>query len=132
MAVAVFDAEGAPPVVTNVHASQAGANQPVKIFYDLQDADSATVRVSLLVSEDGGGTWNVPAQSLSGFGFGDSVAPGSDRYILWNAPADWPGHQSSLVRFRVVVNDDPIPAGMALVPAFPLRSIQSSYGETAR
>ena len=107
----------AAPVVTNVHASQAGPAQPVTIFYNLQDADSATVRVSLLVSEDGGGTWNVPAQSLSGFGFGVSVAPGNDRYILWNAPADWPGHKSSLARFRVVVNDDPIPAGMELIPA---------------
>jgi formylglycine-generating enzyme len=107
----------AAPVVTNVRGSQAWLTQQVEIRYDLQDADSATVRVSLQVSEDGGGTWNVPATSLSGFGFGDSVAPGNDRYILWNAPADWPGHKSSLVRFRVVVNDDPIPAGMALIPA---------------
>ena len=61
----------------------------------------------------------MPAQSLSGTGIGDSVTPGNDRYILWNAPADWPAHQSSLVRFRVVVNDDPIPAGMALIPAVP-------------
>ena len=77
---------GPPPVVTNVRASQSPLTRQVEVRYDLQDADSATVRVSLLVSEDGGGTWNVPAQSLTGFGFGDSVTPGSDRYILWNAP----------------------------------------------
>ena len=106
-------------MVTNVRASQSPLTRQVEIRYDLQDADSATVRVSLPVSEDGGGTWNVPAQSLSGFGFGEGVTPGGDRYILWNAPADWPGHQSGLVRFRVVANDDPIPADMAQIPAFP-------------
>ena len=120
--VLVPTCHAAPPVVTNVRASQvqsplSAKDRMVEIRYDLQDADSATVRVSLLVSEDGGGTWNVPAQSLSGFGFGAGVTPGSARYILWNAPADWPGRQSSLVRFRIVVNDDPIPAGMALIPA---------------
>ena len=73
----------------------------------------------------------MPATALSGFGFGDSVVPGNDRYILWNAPADWPGHKSSLVRFRVVANDDPIPAGMALIPAgsFSMGNALSASGD---
>ena len=106
-----------PPVVTNLNALQRASGQPVDIWYNLQDTDSATVRVSLQISENGGGNWTVPAQSLSGTGIGDYVVPGPGRHILWNAPADWPGHQSSTVVFRVVVNDDPILGSMAQIPA---------------
>ena len=133
MAAAFFDAEGAPPVVTNVNASQSFLSQQVEIRYDLQDADSATVRVSLEVSYEASPSVliPIPATSLSGFGFGDSVAPGKDRYIFWNAPADWPGQKSDKVRFRVVVNDDLIPAGMVQIPAgsFQMGNALSASGD---
>ncbi len=116
------DVRGAAPVVSNVRASQLPASQlptsrNVEIFYDLEDSDSTSVRVSLLVSDDDGISWNVPAPSLGGFGFGANVTPGKDRYILWNAPADWPGQISDQVIFQVIVSDDPIPPGMVFIPA---------------
>ena len=107
----------APPVVTNVHASQAMLSQTVNIYYDLADSDSSTVRVSLQVSSDGGNTWTVPAFSLSGADIGEAVQPGDDKHIRWDAGTDWPGQKSSTMRFRVIANDDPIPAGMVLIPA---------------
>ena len=84
------------------------------VFYDLADADSPSVRVSLEVTNNG---VPVPAVSLSGNGLGEGVAPGAGRSILWNAGADWDGQVSDKMRFRVVVNDDPLPAGMALIQA---------------
>ena len=104
----------APPVVSNVRGVQRVGTKLVDVFYDLADADSPSVRVSLEVTNNGVA---VPAVSLSGNGLGEGVAPGAGRSILWNAGADWDGQVSDKMRFRVVVNDDPIPAGMALIPA---------------
>ena len=104
----------APPVVTNVRAVQRVGTKLVDVFYDLADADSPSVRVSLEVTNNGVA---VPAVSLSGNGLGEGVAPGAGRSILWNAGADWDGQVSDRMRFRVVVNDDLIPAGMAFIPA---------------
>ena len=76
----------APPVVTNVRAIQRPApSKLVDVFYDLADADSPSVRVSLEVTNNGVA---VPAVSLSGNGLGEGVAPGAGRLILWNAGAD--------------------------------------------
>ena len=107
----------AAPVVSNVRASQRAGSKVVDIYYDLADPDSATVRVSLQISSDGGTTWVVPAQTLVGTGFGDLVKPGNGRWIKWDAGVDWNGQVSDKIRFRVIANDDPVPAGMALIPA---------------
>ncbi len=115
--LSVLPCLGAPPSVTNVRASQAPGSKQVTIWYDLADADSPTVRVSVQVSSDGGATWNVPAQTFSGIGYGNSVVPGRERSIHWDAGADWNGQKSSQMRFRMVATDDPIPAGMAPIPA---------------
>ena len=109
--------EAAAPVVSNVRASQRAGSKVADIYYDLADPDSATVRVSLQISSDGGTTWVVPAQTLVGTGFGDLVKPGNGRWIKWDAGVDWNGQVSDKVRFRVIASDDPIPAGMALIPA---------------
>ena len=107
----------AAPVVSNVRASQRAGSKVVDIYYDLADSDSASVRVSLQISSDGGTTWVVPAQTLVGTGFGDLVKPGNGRWIGWNAGVDWNGQASDKVRFRIIANDDPVPSGMALIPA---------------
>jgi hypothetical protein len=107
--------KAAAPFVTNVRASQSLITKEVPIWYNLE-ADSAPVRASLAVSDDGGLTWNVPAQSLYGSGIGVGVNLGKDRHILWNARADWPEHRSDKVVFRIIVKDDLIPPDMALIP----------------
>lgn len=103
--------------MTNVSAHQDAETRLVTIRFDLADPDSATVRVGVEISADGGATWNVPAASLAGTGIGDAVKPGLGRLITWNAPPDWPENVSSQMKFRVTASDDPAPAGMALIPA---------------
>jgi formylglycine-generating enzyme required for sulfatase activity len=108
---------GAPPVVSNVRASQRPGTQLVDIYYDLADPDSASLAITVLVSTDGGASYTLPATSFSGSGWGNAVTPGSNKQITWNAGADWSGHYSANVRFRVTADDSTAPSGMALIPA---------------
>jgi formylglycine-generating enzyme required for sulfatase activity len=110
-------AAGAAPVVSNVRASQRPGTQLVDIYYDLADPDSASLAITVLVSTDGGASYTLPATSFSGSGWGGVVTPGSNKQITWNAGADWSGHYSANVRFRVTADDAAAPSGMALIPA---------------
>jgi len=112
-----YAAAGAPPVVSNVRASQRSGTKLVDIYYDLADSDSATLAVSVAVSTDGGASYTLPATSFSGSGWGSGVTPGLNKQITWNAGADWSGHYSANVRFRVTADDAVAPSGMALIPA---------------
>ena len=108
---------GAPPVVSNVRAAQRPGTQLVDIYYDLADPDSVSLAITVLVSTNGGAAYTLPATSFSGSGWGGAVTPGGNKQITWNAGADWGGHYSANVRFRVTADDAPAPSGMVLIPA---------------
>jgi len=108
---------GADPVVSNVRAVQRPGTQLVEIVYDVADSDSATLTVSVAVSDTGGATYAVPASSFTG-DLGNGVTPGTNRRIVWDAGRDWPGKFSANMRFLVTAQDAaPAPTGMALIPA---------------
>ena len=109
----------AGPTVSNVRSGQRPGTQLVDIDYDLADPDSATLTVSVVVSNDGGATYTVPATTFAG-AVGGGVTPGRGKRITWNAGLDWPNKFSVNVRFRVTASDDLVPlapGGMALIPA---------------
>jgi formylglycine-generating enzyme required for sulfatase activity len=112
-----YAAAGVPPVVSNVRASQRSGTKLVDIYYDLADPDSASLAITVLVSTNGGASYMLPATSFSGSGWGSAVTPGLNKQITWNAGADWSGHYSANVRFRVTADDAAAPSGMALIPA---------------
>ena len=74
----------AAPVVSNVRSVQRAGTQLVDIDYDLADPDSATLAVTVVVSTNGGATYDLPATSFSG-ALGNNVSPGAGRRIMWNA-----------------------------------------------
>jgi len=104
------------PVVSNVRAAQRAGTKLVDVYYDLSGADSpATVAVA--VSSDGGGSYAVPATSLSG-AVGGGVGNGANKHVVWNAAADWNGQFSQAVKFRITATTPPpVPDGFALIPA---------------
>jgi hypothetical protein len=113
----------ANPVVSNLKAVQREGTKLVDITYDVA-ADTATVKVSLQISGDGGVTFAVPAVSVAG-AVGPGVSTGAGKTLTWDAGADWNGQYSPQVRFKVLADDVPsfieIPAG-----AF---SMGDSFGE---
>ena len=105
----------ADPAVTNVRASQRPGTPYVDITYDLADADTATLSVTVAVSTNGGAVYFTPASGLSGHT--GSVARGAGRQVVWNAGAVLPAKLYSNVRARVTASDNPAPSGMVLIPA---------------
>jgi hypothetical protein len=87
----------------------------VDIYYDLSDPDTSSLTVSIVVSADAGSTWTVPAWTFTG-AYGGSVSPGMNKYVVWNAGADWDGQFTSQCRVRVTA-DDADPGGFAQIPA---------------
>ncbi len=109
------DAQAAAPVVSNVRASQRAGSKFVDIYYDLSDADSSALTVSISVSADAGSTWTVPAYNFTG-AYGAGVSPGVNKYVVWSAGVDWDGQFTSQCRVRVVANDAD-PDGVVQIPA---------------
>jgi formylglycine-generating enzyme required for sulfatase activity len=92
------------PVVSNVTAAQVAGTKDIEIRYDVQDADSLTLHIRVEVSKDGGIKYNVPASTFTG-DYGENVAPGAGKVIVWKAGTDWDGEYSDQMRVKVIATD---------------------------
>jgi formylglycine-generating enzyme required for sulfatase activity len=117
----VVTSPAAPPVVSNVTASQRSGTKLVDIYYDLADFDGDAQLVQMQVSGDGGLTYTIPSVTfLAGSAIGSGVTPGNGKHIIWNAGADWNGQFVPSTKVRVTANDGttpPPPPGMVYVPS---------------
>ncbi len=114
---ALLTASAEQPVVSNVRAEQrAYPSHLVDIWYDVSDAEGDELYVSVLVSETGGGSWTVPAQTLSGH-VGSGVLQGSNRHIVWDAGADAPSLEESDMKVRVTAWDYGLAGDLTLIPS---------------
>lgn len=111
---AVFANEA--PAVSNVSALQRDDNSKlVDIYYDLADADGDNCTVWIVISDDGGINWRVPADTYSG-AVGNDISPGTGKHVIWDAGKDMPG-KSGDFKVRVFADDGNGPGPMVLVPA---------------
>lgn len=119
LAAAVFPALAAPPVVSNVRASQRPGTGLVDIYYDVADADGDHVAISVAVSFDAGVTYTDVPRSLSGPGYGPNIAPGQNLQFVWDAGADLDPIFFRNVRVKITADDGParVAPEMVLIPA---------------
>jgi sulfatase modifying factor 1 len=98
------------PVVSNVTVSQrTDGSKIVDIYYDLYDADDELCDISFKLSANGGASFNIipsPA-NLSG-DFGDDLASGTNKHIIWNAGAESYTLDASYL-YRVYADDGSSP-----------------------
>ena len=73
----------AAPVVSNITAAQRAGTKLVDITYNVAAPGFAKVEVTLQASSDGGATWTVPVNSVTG-AVGAGVTPGTGKTISWN------------------------------------------------
>jgi sulfatase modifying factor 1 len=104
-----------PPGVSNIRAAQRPGTKLVDIQFDLNPVGGSNVSISILVSSNSGGIWDVPARTFVG-DYGQSISPGSNKWVVWNAGADWNGQYTANCRVRVLAND-PTTGDMAFIPA---------------
>ncbi|MCB1151395.1 hypothetical protein KDK88_07580, partial [bacterium] len=79
------------PVVSDVTLAQRlDGSGLVDVTYTLTDADTDTLAVTLQASDDGGQTWTLPVETVSGDA-GDGVTPGTGLTAVWDFAADHPG-----------------------------------------
>jgi len=120
------------PEVTDVVAEQRETSMIVDVTYDLYDADSDPMTVTLWLSEDGGATFPIECATTAG-DVGDGISGGTGKHIEWDAGVDYPGHQGEDYIVKVVADDHqgtPVPEGFVLIPAgtFTMGSPEDEYG----
>ncbi len=96
----------APTVGGVTFAQRTDGSGLVDIAYDLADADSPTVTVTLEASSDGGSTWTLSTASATG-DVGADVVPGNGKSIVWDFAADNPGLFLPDCVVRVTAEDAP-------------------------
>lgn len=87
--------------VTNVKATQRTGTKLVDITYDLKTDDSTPVTISVMISDDGGATFNVKAQTFSG-DVGPNISSGTGKRIVWDAGTDVPSVSGTRYRAKVI------------------------------
>ena len=120
--VLVSAAQAAPPVVSNIRASQRAGTHLIDLYYNVADADgNSPLTVYVAVSDNAGTSYNVPVFTLTG-AVGPGVTLGNDRHIVWNAGTDWPGRFSSQCRVKIIADDGTLPPAsgrMLFIPGGP-------------
>lgn len=105
------------PVVSNMSAVQRNdGTYKVDVYYNVQDADGDILNISLQVSDNGGASWNISSQLLSG-DIGN-VSPGSNKHIIWNLGSEHPNIVANY-HFKIVADDGytpPAPTGFVYIP----------------
>ena len=113
----------ADPVVANVVPDQRTGTKLVDISFDVSDADSDTLSISVEISDDSGTTFLVPVTGLSGDTSVAATPTLASKALVWDAGVDFNQQFNSSMVVRVIADDGPAPgpppAGMVLIPAGP-------------
>jgi len=86
--------------VSNISVAQRATTKLVDINYDVGQSEGNLITITVEVSDDGGATYAVSAQSFSG-DIGAGILTGAGKKVVWNAGEDWDGNISSNMRFRI-------------------------------
>ncbi len=105
-------AQNNAPEVTNVTFSQrTDGSFIVDVYYDLNDADSDTMFVTMQVSQDRGATWNFACDSISG-DVGVDILSDTSKHVVWDFGAEHPQTFGDGFRIAIIANDSGFESGI--------------------
>ena len=98
------------PIVTNVTASQrTDGSKIVDITYDVSDAENDTLLIEVLLSDDGGATFDISPDEANLTGdVGEDIMPGNSKSITWNAGDETIDFDGDNFQLKVTADDDPV------------------------
>ena len=107
--------------MTNVQTLQrTDGSKLVDIYYHVADPDSDKLMITAKISADGGATYSITPQTLSGdVGV---VEPGTGKHIVWDAGKDLPRTYGTQYRASVTADDEVAVAGETItinIPGLP-------------
>lgn len=120
-----------PPVVSNATAQQrTDGSKIVDIYFDVEDAESDTLTITLSVSDDESATFTISPDStnLSGdIGYG--VIPGTGRHIIWSAGDETQIFDASTFVFKITADDHSLPVNWVYVQGGTFQMGQTGLSE---
>jgi hypothetical protein len=124
----ITDAQDDELLVYQVQAAQLPGTAQVDVWYKLHTVGGEPVTVGLFLSTDGGTSY-LPSvcQSVTG-DVGTGVLPGTDRHIVWDAGADFPGFNSTTCRLRVTADDGVYTLPFPGTPDQIIQNFVTAYG----
>lgn len=109
-------AQNSDPVIENVMVQQQEETFLVDINYTVTDANNDTLIVYVLVSNDSGKTFTIPAKTFAG-DYGFNIIPGVNlKQITWDAGLDYPEQFGESFRVKLVASDLKL-GQIVLIPA---------------
>ena len=100
----------ADPVVSNVRAAQRAGTGLFEISYDLEDADTTNLTVTVDISTNNGAAWFAPASSnLTGAVGEFAVSPSTGKAIVWQGGQELPARLFPSVKAKITADDTPPP-----------------------
>ncbi len=105
----------APPVVSNIRASQQAGTKLIDIYYNVTDPENDPVTVAIQLYD---GTTALPSFSVTG-DVGPGITVGANKHIVWNAGQDWNRRYTTTGKARIIVDDAPITPPSALFAFVP-------------
>ena len=104
------------PVVSNVRAAQRAGTGLFDISYDLADAATTNLTVTVAISTNNGADWFAPAASnLTGAVGNYSVSPGTGKALVWQGGRELPPRLLPSVKVRITADDTPSPLSYLVI-----------------
>jgi formylglycine-generating enzyme required for sulfatase activity len=98
----------ADPAVSNVVAVQRLESRLFDITYDLWDADTTNLSITVAISTNDGTPWFAPdTNNLTGAFGARAVAPGLGKKITWQGARELPARCFTNVKARITADDTP-------------------------
>ncbi|MBW6516276.1 MAG: MBL fold metallo-hydrolase [Candidatus Cloacimonetes bacterium] len=96
------------PIISNTSVAQrTDGSKLVDIYYDLYVANNGQAEISLLLSDNGGDTFEfIPDPELLSGDVGQDIYAGAGKHIIWNAGAEEESFDGDQYRFRIIAHAD--------------------------
>jgi formylglycine-generating enzyme required for sulfatase activity/PKD repeat protein len=116
-----------PPCIARLQVAARPASSLLDVWYDVAGGSGEYLKVTALVSTNGGRSYTVKPRACHGAGYG-MIRRGAGQWFAWDAREVCDGARMEAVRLLLCASDAAVPPGMCYVPPGPF-AMGDSYHE---